>query len=91
MLAWLGGIDVDLREAQLAPDARLSVTALLGGISIRIPEEWRVESSVHALAGGVNVKSARTDDPDAPTLRIEGLAALGGVAVAAKPRASTQA
>jgi hypothetical protein len=91
MLAWLGGIDVDLREAQLAPDARLSVTALLGGISIHIPEEWRVESSMHALAGGVDVKSARTDDPDAPTLRIEGLAALGGVAVVAKPRASTQA
>jgi hypothetical protein len=66
------------------------VTALLGGITIRIPEDWRVESNVHALAGGVDVKSGHTDELDAPTLRIEGLAALGGVAVVAKPRASTQ-
>ena len=86
MLAWLGGIEVDLREAQLAPDARLSLTALLGGIAVRIPEEWRVESSVRTLAGGVDVKALGADDPGAPTLRIDGLAVLGGIAVGAKRR-----
>ncbi|HUF02504.1 MAG TPA: LiaF domain-containing protein [Gaiellaceae bacterium] len=86
MLTWFGGIDVDLREAQLAQDAQLSVTALLGGIAIRIPEGWRVESNVKALAGGVDVKTIGADDPGAPTLRIDGLAALGGIAVGAKPR-----
>jgi hypothetical protein len=42
MLAWLGGIAVDLRAATLAPEAHLSVTALLGGVAIRVPPEWRV-------------------------------------------------
>lgn len=89
MLAWFGGIDVDLREAELATDARLSVTALFGGISIRVPEGWRVESSVRTLAGGVDVRATDGDVSDAPTLRLVGLAAFGGVAVGAKPRTGT--
>src|SRR5881394_1850156 len=43
MLAWFGGISVDLREAALAPDAQLSVRTLFGGIEIKTPPEWRVE------------------------------------------------
>jgi hypothetical protein len=87
MLAWFGGIDVDLREAELAPDARLSVTALCGGIAIRVPEGWRVEPSVKTLAGGVDVEATDGDVSSAPTLRLDGLAAFGGVAVGARPRA----
>ena len=33
MLAWFGGIAVDLREATLAPRAHLSVNSLFGGTS----------------------------------------------------------
>jgi hypothetical protein len=43
MFSWLGGIAVDLREAQLAPDAHLDVRSLFGGIAIRVPRGWRVE------------------------------------------------
>jgi hypothetical protein len=88
MLAWFGGIDVDLRDVELTPDARLSVTALFGGISIRVPERWKVESSVRTLAGGVDVETADGESTDAPTLRLDGFAAFGGVAVGAKPRAT---
>ena len=35
MLAWFGGIDVDLRRVELAPGARLSMHALFGGIDVR--------------------------------------------------------
>src|SRR5262249_43127742 len=55
MLAWFGGIAVDLKDAELAPDARLDVRTLFGGIAIRTPPTWRVESTVRALAGGVDV------------------------------------
>jgi hypothetical protein len=84
MLAWYGGIAVDLREAELAPGARLKVHTLFGGIALRIPPGWRIESDVKALAGGVNVKSLAQDDPDAPTLTLEGMALFGGIAVGAK-------
>jgi hypothetical protein len=84
MLSWFGGIVVDLREAQLAPGARLDVTALFGGIVLRVPAGWRIESSVKALGGGVTIAVPEPDDPEAPTLTLAGLAAFGGVVVGAK-------
>ncbi len=84
MLAWFGGIAVDLRKAQLAPGARLSVRTLFGGIAIRTPPNWRVESRLKALAGGVDVPGPAKDDEDAPLLMLEGLALFGGVAVGTK-------
>jgi Cell wall-active antibiotics response 4TMS YvqF len=84
MLAWFGGIAVDLREAQLAPNARLTVGALFGGVAIRVPMGWRVESSLRPIAGGVDVQVPDPEDPNAPTLIIEGLAGFGGVAIGAK-------
>jgi hypothetical protein len=85
MLSWLGGIAVDLREAQLAPDAHLDLRSVFGGIAIRVPPGWRVESDVKSLAGGVAVDVARPEADDAPTLTLDGFTAFGGVAVGAKP------
>ena len=87
MLAWFGGIDLDLRDAQLAANARISVHTLFGGIAIRIPESWRVESEAKALVGGVDVRSG-SEEPSAPTLHLEGRALVGGIAVGPKARAS---
>jgi hypothetical protein len=84
MLSWFGGVAVDLRDAQLAPDAHLDVHSLFGGIAIRVPPEWRIESNVKALGGGVAVSPASPGE-DAPTLRLDGFTAFGGVAVGAKP------
>src|SRR5581483_12037499 len=83
MLAWFGGISVDLREATLASGARLSVHTLFGGIDLTVPAEWRVESTATSLAGGVEVMAA-PEGPDAPVLRLDGLAVFGGVAVNAR-------
>jgi Cell wall-active antibiotics response 4TMS YvqF len=87
MLSWLGGIAVDLREAQLAPEAHIEVASLFGGIAIRVPPGWRVESEVRALGGGVAV-DVPEPDADAPVLRVTGFSAFGGVAVGAKPTES---
>jgi hypothetical protein len=84
MLALFGGIAVDLREAELAPGARLEVRTLCGGIAIRTPPGWRVESTVKAFAGGIETRSPRQEDPDAPVLRLDGTALFGGVAIGAK-------
>jgi hypothetical protein len=51
LLAWFGGVVLDLRDAELAPGARFSAHSLFGGIVIRTPPGWRVESHVRALAG----------------------------------------
>jgi Cell wall-active antibiotics response 4TMS YvqF len=85
MFSWLGGIAVDLREVELAENAHLEVHSAFGGIAIRVPTGWRVESNVTSLAGGVAVDVPEPDSPDAPTLRLDGFSAFGGVAVGAKP------
>ena len=84
MFSWFGGIAVDLREAQLAPDAHFDVHSLFGGIAIRVPLEWRIESDVKALGGGGAVSPAQPG-ADAPVLRLDGFAAFGGVAIGAQP------
>jgi Cell wall-active antibiotics response 4TMS YvqF len=84
ILAWFGGVAVDLREATLAPDAHLTVNSVFGGVAIRVPMGWRVESSMRALSGGAAVKVPEPEDPAAPTLTLEGLALFGGIAVGTK-------
>jgi hypothetical protein len=87
MLAWFGGIEVDLSAAELAAaGARLSVHTLFGGIEITTPPGWRIESNMKALFGGVDAPQATADDPNAPVLTLEGMAVFGGVEVSpAKP------
>ncbi len=84
MFSWFGGIAVDLREATLAPPAKLAVTTLCGGIAIRVPPGWRIESTARAVWGGVSDEVPEPDDPNAPTLVVNGLALFGGIAIGAK-------
>ena len=83
MLSWFGGIAVDLREAELAPEARLRVTTTFGGIAIRLPAGTRVESNARAVAGGVDVSAPAPATTDGPRLVLDGFALLGGIAVKA--------
>jgi hypothetical protein len=79
MLAWFGGIALDLREAQLAPGARLSLRTFFGGIAVKTPPGWRIEGNVTGVGGGAQTDGST--DPDAPVLAVDGVALLGGVAV----------
>ena len=89
MLAWFGGIDVDLRGAELASGARLSVHALFGGIDVTTPASWRIESDVKTFMGGADARGAQ-DDPDAPVLTLDGMAVFGGIEVRPAARASAE-
>lgn len=91
MLAWFGGIAVDLRDAELASGATLSVHTLFGGIAIKTPPSWRVESNVKALMGGVDAQTPTQIDPNAPVLTLVGVALFGGIAVGAKTHAAADA
>ena len=84
MFSWFGGIAVDLRDVELAENAHLEVHSAFGGVAIRVPTGWRIESSMTALAGGVAIDVPEPDAADAPTLRLDGFSAFGGIAVGAK-------
>jgi hypothetical protein len=88
MFAWFGGIEVDLREAELAAGAHLSVNAFFGGIEITTPPTWRIESNAKAVVGGIVAQTPADDDADAPVLSLDGMALFGGIEVTSKAQAA---
>lgn len=78
----LGGIDLDLRGAKLYEDEiYIEVNAILGGIDIYVPDDWRVEISGTPILGGLSNNTKLNNNPDAPVLRIRYLAILGGIEI----------
>lgn len=86
VVAACGGVDLDLRAAKLDPaGAELLVEAYLGGVNVRVPNEWRVAVDTRSSAGGVetNVAELETLPDDSPMLHVEAIARLGGIVVTA--------
>jgi len=80
--ACMGGIGLDLRDAKLtAPVTDIWVFALMGGVEIIIPPDVRLESDGFAIMGGFEdqLKEPASHDPNAPVIRVHGLAIMGGV------------
>ncbi len=78
-----GGTELDLRDAELAPDAALEVFTAFGGTEISVPYGWRVEMQGMPLFGGFENATAKDVDLpiDAPVLAIDGIALFGAIEV----------
>lgn len=80
-----GGVEVDLRGATLAPDgAHLRLTTLMGGIDIRVPDEWHVRLEGRAFMGANDLVRV-SDRPGRPDLTVECVTLMGGVQVRGVP------
>lgn len=80
--ACMGGVGLDLREATLtAPVTEVFVMAVMGGVEIIVPPNVRLESDGFAIMGGFEdqLKEPASHDPNAPVIRVRGLAIMGGV------------
>lgn len=80
--AIFGGIELDLRDANLAEEgASLNLTVAFGGIDIRVPVQWKVIVKGMPIFGGwENKTSAPVDAPEnGPVLNIKCLAMFGGI------------
>jgi hypothetical protein len=85
-IAVMGGIDIDLREAELADGAEILAVPVMGAVSITVPEGVSVEMSGFALMGG----NSGPDDkvlplPNSPIVRVRAFSLMGGVVVERKP------
>jgi hypothetical protein len=81
ILAWFGGVAIDLSGVTLAPGAELDVRTAFGGVSIKVPPTWRIDATATALLGGIDVQQPDIEDPDAPTLVLRAQSLMGGVAI----------
>ncbi len=85
MIAFMGGCDIDLRQAKIAQSpAVIDAFAFWGGVEIKVPEDWTVTVSGVPLLGGYE-DSTRPPRQDAGLTRseliVKGFAIMGGVEV----------
>lgn len=83
LTAIAGGIDLDLRNAEIRETATLSAKAIMGGIEIRVPPHWRVVTNGTPILGGIDNRTAdqRGDNVIAPTLIVNTTVVLGGLEI----------
>jgi hypothetical protein len=86
-VAVMGGIELDLREAQFSePEVTIHAYTLMGGIEITVPEDVDMDVSGVAFMGGFDHNASGPGVPGAPRVRIIGFALMGGVDVRRKPQ-----
>jgi hypothetical protein len=81
-IAFLGGVELDLREARLDPGVtEISVLAVMGAVVVTVPPNVRLECDGFAFMGGFEdqLKQPASGDPNAPVVRLTGFAFMGGV------------
>lgn len=83
--AFMGGIELNLVDADLSPGAFLTLRAVMGGIDVVVPSHWRVEVMARTVMGGIGNLTSPDDAPDdAPVLMIDALAVMGGIEIHAE-------
>jgi predicted membrane protein len=81
--ALMGGIELDLTQARLAePKVSLELTAIMGGINIRVPRHIRVELHGNPVLGGIENKHSYSPGTGTEqTLSLKATAILGGIEI----------
>jgi hypothetical protein len=84
----MGRSELDLREATLAPGARASVhvVSLMGGVILRVPPTWRVDTGAISAMGGVQDDRAPAESGDTaagppPRLTLDGVVMMGRLTI----------
>lgn len=85
-VAIMGGVEIDLSEATFtAPELVIHCTAIMGGITIKLPENVTLRGGgVIGIMGGAEVKAFEAPDSGAPVVRIDGFAFWGGIEAKAR-------
>jgi hypothetical protein len=82
VVAIMGGVELDLREARFAPGVtEITVFAVMGGVELIVPPGVHIDMNGFAFMGGFGQRyqSDVPPPPGAPILRIGGFALMGGV------------
>ena len=72
-----GGIDLDLREAKIEQDIVIDVTAVFGGVDIKVPKDVNVKVKSNSIFGGVSNKVHNKDGKK--TIYVKAMCMFGGL------------
>ncbi|XHM95953.1 DUF1707 domain-containing protein [Peterkaempfera sp. SMS 1(5)a] len=88
-VAVFGGVELDLTDAVFeSPEVLIDVTAVFGGVAIKVPENVSLHGTGAGVFGAFDVREQTADDPYAPVVRIRGAAVFSGVE--ARPKRGKQ-
>lgn len=79
--ALLGGITIDLRNADIKDISELNLTAIMGGIDVLVPKTWAINVSGTPLLGGWENTASKPTKSNAPTLNINATCIMGGIEI----------
>lgn len=80
-----GGVLIDLTDAVFeSPEVVIEVTAIFGGVEVRVPENVSLHGGGAGIFGAFSVREQTVADPYAPVVRVKGVAIFSGCE--AKPR-----
>jgi len=78
----MGGSKLDLRTATIAGnEAVIDLLVIMGGVELRVPETWSVETHVLPIMGGVTNRARTPQNAPAQRLVLRGNVFMGGVEI----------
>ena len=82
-MALFGGVELDLRQAQISDDGcKIHATALFGGVEIIVPDDWNVIITGTPIFGGIDsISRRRSDAKSGKDIYIHCTVAFGGVEI----------
>ena len=80
LTAIMGGFELDLRDASIHGEAVIDIFTMMGGMSMRIPEDWLVIFDVTPFMGGYDDKT-RPPKESTKRLIIKGTTIMGGIEI----------
>ncbi len=85
VFCFMGGCELDLRDARIKDsEAVLNIRAIMGGVELRIPDDWSVVVRGTPIMGAFEDKTRRrqpNDQTASQCLVIEGMVLMGGVEI----------
>ena len=79
--AVMGGVKLDLRKAVIKKEATVEIFTFWGGVELIVPPNVLVKNQTSAILGGVEDRSDRESDKNAPVLYVVGDVIMGGVEI----------
>ncbi len=79
--AIMGGVQLDLRDADIKNEALLDVYIIMGGVEILIPPEWSVQVDAIPVLGGISDSTQPPKISNSKLLKIQGTIIMGGIEV----------
>ena len=81
-MALFGGVELDMRQAQISADGcKIHATALFGGVEIIVPDDWNVIITGTPIFGGIDSKSRGIGQKVSKDIYIHCTVAFGGVEI----------